>query len=118
MVKQNGTELRSRTLASIKPEISQALPCLLDEVQESENARVMGTAACPLCKQAGRADHHYLSECTFLPERNRRYMAKARQIVGILKEDKHDRPYDSTEYDTNVANVTGKTNALRIQVRP
>ena len=40
LVKQRyGTELRSRTLATIKPEISLALPSLLDELQCSEDSR-------------------------------------------------------------------------------
>ena len=45
LVKQRyGTELRSRTLASVKPEISQALDSLLDELHTSEEAKVMRTA--------------------------------------------------------------------------
>ena len=45
LVKQRyGTELRSRTLASIKPEISQALDTLLDEIRTSEDAKVMRTS--------------------------------------------------------------------------
>ena len=105
LVKQRyGTELRSRTLASIKPEISQALPSLLDEIRTSDDAKIMRTAAisirlpprqpqrsirheksCPLCKQAGRSSYqHFLSECSFLPEHDRKYMAKARLIVAML----------------------------------
>jgi hypothetical protein len=42
LIKQRyGTELRSRTLASIKPEISQALEFLLDEIRTSDVAKVM-----------------------------------------------------------------------------
>ena len=108
LVKQRyGTELRSRTLASTKPEISQALDSLLDEIRSSEDAKVMRTATllfrkstpssrqqtrfqqrercCPLCKQAGRTDfQHFLSGCRFLPENDRKCMTKARQIVGIV----------------------------------
>ena len=40
-----GTELRSRTLASIRPEISQALNTLVEELQSSEDAKVMRTIA-------------------------------------------------------------------------
>lgn len=115
LVKQRyGTELRSRTLASIKPEISQALSSLLDEITSSDDARIMRTEthyrpkknplpprpptnsikhptsrekSCPLCVQAGRSHTHFLSECKFLPERDRRYMARARQIATILQED-------------------------------
>ncbi|KAL5007239.1 hypothetical protein ScPMuIL_002143, partial [Solemya velum] len=39
---------------------------------------------CPLCKEAGRSNiTHYLRECNYLPERDRRYMLKARQISHI-----------------------------------
>ena len=113
LVKQRyGTELRSRTLASIKPEISQALDSLLEEIRTSDDAKILRAAVaddfrrprlgnrsdskartrqprqdkvCPLCKQAGRSNtNHFLSQCTFLPENDRRFMVKARQIVGIL----------------------------------
>ena len=48
LVKQRyGTELRSRTLASLKPEISQALDSLLDEIQTSESSRAMRTMTSP-----------------------------------------------------------------------
>jgi hypothetical protein len=45
LIKQRyGTELRSRTLASIKDEISQAVDSLLDEVRTAEDAKVMHTS--------------------------------------------------------------------------
>ena len=44
LIKQRyGTELRNKTLASIKPEISQALPSLLDELKGTEESRIMRT---------------------------------------------------------------------------
>ena len=46
LVKQRyGTELRSQTLASIKPEISQALDSLLDELRSAEDARIMRSSS-------------------------------------------------------------------------
>ena len=111
LVKQRyGTELRSRTLASIKPEISQALPSLLEELRAADDAKILRTAvasdrrrptssrnsnyktpsrkACPLCQQAGRSEiHHFLSECEFLPANDKRYLMRARQIISILDED-------------------------------
>ncbi|CAC5426728.1 unnamed protein product [Mytilus coruscus] len=106
LVKQRyGTKLRSRTLSSIKPEVSS----LLEELRNFEDAKVMQAAtinfpakskffheeklklsyprsvkSCPLCKAAGRPDHHFLSKCSFLPNSDRKYMVKARQIPGIL----------------------------------
>lgn len=95
LVKQRyGTELRSRTLASIKPEISQALDSLLDEVQASEDAKAMLAAVselpkkcCPLCKEAKRPDSHSLSKCPFLPPHDKSYMAKSRQVLGEHEDD-------------------------------
>jgi hypothetical protein len=44
LVKQSyGTELRCRTLASIKPDISHALDSLLEELRTSEEAKVLRT---------------------------------------------------------------------------
>lgn len=44
LVKQRyGTDLRSRTLATLKPEISKALDSLLDELRNTEDARAMRT---------------------------------------------------------------------------
>ena len=52
LVKQRyGTELRSRTLASIKPEISQALSSLLDEIHSADEGRVM--------RMSGRSNNSY-----------------------------------------------------------
>ncbi len=46
LVKQRyGTELRSETLASIKPEMSQALDSLMDEVKSAEDAWDMRSQA-------------------------------------------------------------------------
>ena len=83
LVKQRfGTELRSQTLASLKPEISQALA----EIRTSTETKVLRTAfkkssriqkpsdskptrpSCPLCKEAGRRCDHFLSQCRYLPE--------------------------------------------------
>ena len=115
--------LRSQTLASIKPEISQALASLLDEIRASDDAKILRTAVsteyrrptqssrvaykptssrrprqdktCPLCQQAGRSEvRHFLSECKYLPDTDRRYIVKARQILGILD--------DESEADDNL----------------
>ena len=107
--------MKSCTLASIKPGISQALNSLLEEIHTSDDTRILcATVAddfrhsrlggrpdpkprtrqphqdkvCPLCKQAGRFNTNYfLSQCTFLPDNDRRFMVKARQIVGILDDE-------------------------------
>lgn len=97
LIKQKyGTELRNKTLASIKPEISQALDSLLDELQSAEESKVFRASApfkrqptmppkrsksCSLCKAAGRPHtSHFLSRCTYLPAEDRRALAKARYV--------------------------------------
>jgi len=140
LVKQGyETKLRLLKLASMKPEISQTLRSLLDEIRTAEDAKLMRTAtsplrrlplnakapirfhprakSCPLCKQAGHADSHYLSECTYLPENDRRYIAKARQIAGILWYDDSDTDDDPPVSHPEPAESQPVSSALPIQVR-
>ena len=100
------TELRSKTLASIKQEISLALPSLLDGIHSNQDAKSFRSTMsrynrndyesrehtkpqsygkplrkkeCSLCKQAGRpASGHHIQNCRFLPENDRKYVTKAR----------------------------------------
>lgn len=98
LVKQKyGAELRNQTLASIKPEISLALPSLMEEIRSVEETRALRTGtyrswtspsnkrsagkrsgsgykSCILCRTAGRPGHstHYLKDCSYLPEADRR----------------------------------------------
>ncbi len=123
-----GTELRSRTLASVKAEISQALDSLLDEVHNTSEARVMRSApqgkahnkyhdnrpsrgprkpshphkSCPLCRQAARPDNHFLSKCIYLPEEDRKFLTKVRQIASYG--DENDNECDSSEESTGFSN--------------
>ena len=101
-------------MTSIKPEISQALPSFLEEICNNEDARTFRkftqpqrevravphnqnqrcslkplNRSCPLCKQANRTSTHFLIECRYLPDSDRRYLAKARQIIGIIDTDQH-----------------------------
>ena len=141
--------LRSRTLASIKPEISQALESLLDEIRASDDAKILRTAVsadshrrpaqnskapyktatrrprpdrvCPLCKQAGRSEtKHFLSECGYLPDCDRRYIVKARQITDILDDesgtDDDLEPFTPT-YDPIDKQAKPNAVAFRIQTR-
>ena len=117
LVKQRyGSELRSRTLASLKPEISQAISSLLDEIHSISETKIMrqatynhprrptrsgparyhpqnqrtqlATKPCPLCKQAGRTVYdHYLSTCKYLPEHDRLYISSTRIVTGLDNND-------------------------------
>jgi hypothetical protein len=112
-----GPELRNKSLASLKNEISQALPSLLDEIHSMVEPRVFRVPtshnngksygrsfngrfnkqkpkpkSCVLCNTAGRSDSHWLSECRFLPEDDKRALARARAIQEAV-----DLPTDSPE---------------------
>ena len=55
--------------------------------------------SCPLCKKAGRRDFpHYLSVYTYLPDTDRKFIVKARQIVDILDCDESDPEEEPQEY--------------------
>ena len=114
LVKQRyGTELGSKSLASLKPEISQALDSLLEEVKNNADAKILRSTtsklrqppprgpyncfqkactksqvkSCPLCKQAGHNDRHFSSQCTYLPAEDRAFLAKARLGSSLDDED-------------------------------
>ena len=104
LVKQKyGSELRNKTLASLKPEISQALGSLLDELRSIEDTKAMRIGSttprrlpnaaqgqprrrpflsCILCKTAGRPHTtHNLMDCRYLPDRDRRPWARSRMVM-------------------------------------
>ena len=107
LVKQRyGAQLRDKTLASMKPEISQALSSLLDELKSTEEVKVMHSRIsqssnrtspswntrrtykyCCLCRTANRPGYntHYLSQCRFLPESDRKCMT-VRQVETLPEE--------------------------------
>ena len=121
LVKQKyGSELRNQTLSSLKSEISQSLDSLLDELKNVEDSRVLrstysypnksfnrqnvyhpptknyNTRFCCLCHAAKRpSDSHYLSQCKYLPEGDRKRMLNKVRTVEI----------DYDEYDENIDTV-------------
>ena len=93
--------------------MSQALDSLLEEINNNAHAKLLRVTAsklrqpplrgpynrfqkactklqvnsCPLCKQAGRNDRHFLSQCTYLPAEDRAFLAKARLASCLDEED-------------------------------
>ena len=111
LVKQKyGSELRNKTLASLRPEISTALDSLLEELNSTEEAKVMRTFSnsgrsrsqqkslkiCTLCKAAGRPSYntHFLSECKLLPASDRRAIARSRMTQDVQDLDLADLPVE------------------------
>ena len=115
LVKQRyGPELRNKTLATLKPEISMAISSLLDELRSQEEAKVMRAGGAPsfaskfskrripsksciLCKTAGRPHtSHNLSGCRFLPEADRQYMARSRLVMDAIDDAEGYEPQDTS----------------------
>ena len=102
--KKYGSELRNKTLTSLKPEISQALGSLLDELRSIEDTKAMRIGNTTsrrrpnsgqgqprrrpflsyiLCKTAGRPHNtHNLMDCRYLPDRDRRPWARSRMVMN------------------------------------
>ena len=123
LIKQKyGAELRNKTLASLKSEISQSLDSLLDELKGvDDNSRVMRMSAsssqrfggqssryprqqqrpasrpfCCLCHASKRpAVDHWLSKCPFLPEAD-----KKRLQVRSVEVNDEDEDLDGYEEET------------------
>ena len=122
LIKQRyGAELRNKTVASIKPEISAALTSLLDELnstsgddskicrfqqqrsgynsRQSTDGRGSSTSKfCCLCRSAKRpgSDTHYLSQCKFLPEADRKRL-NGSKVRSVSFEDDDEEGNDSVE---------------------
>lgn len=111
MKQKYSTNLRSRTLASIEPEISLALSSPIDELNTIEDAHAMRTVnrfksdpklkysqskkSCPICKETYRSSNHFLSEHRYLPESDRRYMTKVRQLEAFHNENESGNEKDN-----------------------
>ncbi len=121
LIKQRyGAELRNKTLASIKPEVSAALDSLLEELKSTDDSRICRTAPpynnrgthfrapaskfCCLCRAAKRsgAESHFLSQCRYLPESDRRRMVNPKiRIVDALEENCDEEGEDVFETEDN-----------------
>ena len=120
LVKQKyGAELRNKSLASIRVEISGALPSLLDELSSLEESKAFRSQissfsqkhpkrnfpksnhqskSCVLCKEANRPyKGHDLMECRFLPSR---YKTSVSRRVNDQADDDVDSSTDE-ELDDN-----------------
>lgn len=142
LVKQKyGSELRNKTLASLKPEISLALPSLLEEIRAIEDTKVLRVAqtntwksarpqqpfpatnrrrqqkSCVLCKAAGKPTHstHYISDCKFLPEPDKRAIARSRLVVEFEDETPEIDDYQEDE-DTPPSALLDEPSVRRVEV--
>ena len=114
LVKQRyGTELRNRSLASIKLEISHSKAFRASvpvKNQHQRHARHKVPKSCIVCKSAGHPHtSHFLSNCTFLPAEDRRALAKAHYIhddgSDVEQNSEEDPELDHLQQSTHNSNV-------------
>ena len=73
---------------------------------------------CPLCKQAGRPYPHYLSKCPYLPEADRQYLARSRQIQSTESELAQNDPIpDPEEIQAVVHQYRIKSSTQRVSIK-
>ena len=147
LVKQRyGAELRNRSLASLKPEISQALPSLLDEIRSFEDTKALrftaftparsstpssrsatpkrsatkSTKLCVLCQTAGRPGYtsHWLRECKFVPPGDQRFFTKARRTGVNDEDDLDDQSGGEEDFDDNALIDQASANRVRVIQSP
>ena len=134
LVKQRyGAELRNKSLASIKNEISQALDTLLDEIRCTEDTRTMRinasqgqkpkprrqrkTPSCILCVTARRSpSDHYLSTCHFLPPDDRRAFLRAR--CTDIEDDDFNEQENSDDYEISDDSAIPVTHRVEVVPSP
>ena len=130
IVKQKyATELRNKTLVTIREEISESLESMLNELK-GENVNISRTTHrnnprrrppigpnpkpnqeysrkpsysprkfCCLCEANHRPTNHFLSECPYLPQSDRRYMSRSQfRVVEATDDDDYEQYYDDEEY--------------------
>ena len=123
----------------------QAVDALLDEIHYSNEAKVLRTAfrrssqqrdnrsassqpsnnkggatkCCPICKQPKRWQfQHYLSKCPFLPNEDRQYLTRTRQVI-VDQHEPSDRSDSEPEPDDQSCfkNNRVKSTAYRVSTK-
>ena len=144
MIKQRfATQLRTTTLFSLRDDISDSLNSVLAEMQDREytvnftkgygyNKSRKGPSKpysqfskqvqkmCCLCDAAGRpeANTHFLSRCRFLPQKDKQYMSRVREITGDYESEEEDYPHMSQAEHGITKSVMSTPISSRVDVLP
>ena len=131
LVKQKfATELRGKSLASLREIISESLDSFVTELAADSEAKINRTwqkktpyqpyqksqgfqktsqgyssKFCIVCKTADRQSDHFLSECRFLPERDKKFFMKIK-ARGIDVSDEEEECCSNPECTKNARKVT------------
>ena len=76
------------------------------------------TKICPLCKTASRPHNHFLSTCTYLPESDRKYMVRARQISNIFEDSPIDQDFVDNECDDPISPQSASISLVQVRQSP
>ena len=132
-----GTELRQRTLASIKNEISQSLPSMLSKLQSLDESTVRFTRSktgsrsqeqawkeCPICKSANRRSYdHFLTQCKYLPDHDRRYLQrkekrpKSRKITVEVPLSESDESDSEEDYEAKATTDVSSPSVRKVSTK-
>jgi hypothetical protein len=126
LVKQRyGTELRNKSIASLKPEISHALDTLVDELRSADEGRAMRTFSpkkkkfCVLCKAESRVyDDHYLRDCKYLPANDKRQFKNAPSRSRRVAHDACDEENPSDDDDVHNDEDVSDEEATPVGISP
>ena len=111
------TELRNRTLITLREEISESLESMLAELngetaaiarssyQRGFQKKSFSTSSnqpfyqktarfCPLCQASDRQSEHFLRECPFLPEADKKFMATRNRSRAVGGDEWEESPAD------------------------
>ena len=120
LVKQKyATDLRNKTLASIRDEISESLNSLLSELTNKEEVNISRlyksrnqkfnrkqapnksvrnkSRSCIICHTAKRPAEHFLSECPFLPDEDRHYLKSRTRLVEASEDEEEESENEEIE---------------------
>ena len=130
------TDLRDQTIYSIRDEISDAIPALLGDLSDREGISISASFQprqrkqqrspkwksnkpnCILCETAGRPSNHFLSKCTFLPNDDKNYMSKIREVIVEEESDEEEEACQSKCYATSTVPSFSKTSRVKVSPAP
>ena len=124
LVKQKyATELRNKSLASIRDEISESINSLLYEISANDESTISRaynsryqrkgnyqkgpstskTKTCIICQTAKRPSQHFLSQCPFLPDSDRQYIKTRTRCIEAEDEKEEEEP--DTDIETRRVDI-------------
>lgn len=135
LVKQRyASELRNKSLASLREEISESLDALLSELtgensavsrlssyrsQSNQRGNYSNSARpqkfCIICSSNNRSANHYLSQCKYLPDADRKFMKMAR--TRAIEVEECEDQCQANNSNTERISVSEESQVRRVDVK-